>query len=58
MNEVERIIAVVDRLVDVAQDAWARTGDLLEAASEDLDLPMSDLIDQVATELHARFDDQ
>jgi hypothetical protein len=52
----QEIEDAVDRLANEAENAWAKNGDLLEATSEQVDLPVSELIDRVANELRARFD--
>ena len=50
-----QIEAAVDELANAAEEAWVRNGDMLERASEQLDVPVEDLIGQVANELEARF---
>jgi hypothetical protein len=52
----QEIEDAVDQLANEAENAWAKNGDLLEALSEQVDLPVGELIDRVANELRARFD--
>lgn len=56
MPDNEAIAQSVDCIADVMQDAAVRNGDMLEAESERLEIPIADLMDRVANELRARFD--
>jgi len=55
MATPEQIEAAVDQLANAAEETWARNGDMLATAAEDLDIEMPEVIEKVAIELMARF---